>query len=160
MGRKWLLITLCIPSMFVFSSCKDFLFNSETNHSESKIEDNNTESINHSYNEVEDLHIFYSEIFKQQQASYFVYFYSLTCSHCASIKNEIIKFALSKIETIYFVKSSPEIVIDENKAQELGISNVVDLAIRGYPSLIKIEESKLTLNVAGVLPIKSVLNID
>ncbi len=160
MGRKWLLLTFCLSSLFLFSSCKDYLFNSEINNSEQKGEDNSEKVINHSYTEVENLHIFYSEIFKQQQVTYFVYFYSLTCSHCASIKNEIIEFALSKKETIFFIKSSPEITIDENKAKEINVSNISDLAIRGYPSLIKIDESTLTLNVAGIAPIKLALNIN
>lgn len=146
-------------SIFILSSCNDYFYSSKQDDSLKEDKINNVENINHSYEEVNDLHIFFSETFKQVEDSYYAYFYSLSCSHCASLKNDIIEFALTKKETIYFVKSSPEINVNDQKPSEPGVNNSSELVIRGYPTLLKIVDHILTFNIAGVSPIKTSLNI-
>ena len=127
---------------------------------EVSVPSSNMESIStHTYSEISHLKIFWSEIFKQKEKDYFVYFYSETCSHCRSIKNHIIEYALDEDNHIYFVSSSPEITIDEEKAKNNNVDKLTDLAIRGYPSLIKLSEKIVMLNVAGVSPILEALKI-
>lgn len=114
--------------------------------------------IEHSYSEIQNLKISWNSTFSYAKPYYFVYFYSLTCSHCASLKNRIIEYGLTH-EDIYFCEDSSDVVIKENIDSTIGCKRVEDLAIKGFPSLIKIEDKVLKINVVGVDKICSVLSL-
>ena len=91
-------------------------------HNPPKLED---PIIEHSYNEVEDKHILWSEIFEQEPEIYFVYFYSLNCDHCENMKNEIIDLCLKR-DDVFFVKSSNQVVLKNDVFYTIGVGNVGD----------------------------------
>ena len=109
-----------------------------------------------SYDEVKDKKIHYEDIFSLERYSYYVYFYSLTCSHCISLKEFIITQAIKRGD-IYFVEACSEVVIIENVDKTIGLTSVEGLGIKGYPSIIQIEDFTLVKNLAGVPLIKSEL---
>ena len=115
--------------------------------------------INHDYNEINHLKIFWSQIFLVESSNYYVYLYSLSCSHCAELKNPIIGYALSGVTTIYFVQESSSVVIDEKKAMSINVTNIEDLGIRGFPTLLLIENKTLINQYAGVTSIRNALHI-
>ncbi len=110
------------------------------------------------YSEISHLKIVWSDIFSQPENEYFVYFYSLYCSHCNSIKNFMIEEALAGNKKIYFSQASGDHIINEEKAKQNGVNSLENLAIKGYPSMIKIVNKVVTKNVAGETAIKSLLN--
>lgn len=110
----------------------------------------------HSYDEVKDKHVFYSDIFSIESNTYYVYFYSTTCSHCNNLKEFIISLALQR-DDIYFVEASQEIVFLKSIEETIGLTSIEGFGILGYPSLIKIEEHIIKKNIAGILPIRSEL---
>lgn len=110
----------------------------------------------HSYDEVKDKHVFYSDIFSIESDIYYVYFYSTTCSHCNNLKEFIIPLALQRGD-IYFVEASQEIVFLKSIDETIGLTSIEGFGILGYPSLIKIEEHIVKKNLAGILPIRSEL---
>lgn len=110
----------------------------------------------HSYDEVKDKHVFYSDIFSIESDIYYVYFYSTTCSHCNNLKEFIIPLALQRGD-IYFVEASQEIVFLKSIEETIGLTSIEGFGILGYPSLIKIEEHIVKKNLAGILPIRSEL---
>lgn len=110
----------------------------------------------HSYDEVKDKHVFYSDIFSIGSDTYYVYFYSTTCSHCNNLKEFIISLALQR-DDIYFVEASQEIVFLKSIEETIGLTSIEGFGILGYPSLIKIEEHIVKKNLAGILPIRSEL---
>ena len=114
--------------------------------------------ISHSYDEVSNRKIYWSNIFTRPEEHYYVYLYSLTCSHCASIKNQMIEYALSDVSPIYFVESSPEINID-SKVDSVNVSTLEDLSIKGFPSLLVLDNHVVTKNLAGTILILDELGI-
>ena len=125
-----------------------------------KPEENNTqeEEKKREYSEISQLKILWKDIFNQQENIYYVYLYSLYCSHCNAIKNFMIESALSGNKKIYFIQASGEHVINEEKAKEISVDSLEDLAIRGYPTLLELKNKIVTKNVAGETAIKSVVN--
>lgn len=113
---------------------------------------------NHNYSEINQYKISWKNTFSQAKTSYFVYFYSLTCSHCEQLKNDIIEYALDN-QNIYFCQNSEEIIISEDVYSTIGISSYEHLSILGFPSLIYIDNGILKSNIAGVPNIKIVLNL-
>lgn len=112
-----------------------------------------------SYNNVKDKTIFWSNIFGIDLDSYYVYIFSKTCNHCASLKQFILEKALER-DDIYFVESSDEVVFIKDTSQTIGLTSVEELGIYGYPTLLKIEHKTLVKNLAGVSLIRSELSIE
>ena len=110
----------------------------------------------HEYFEVEHVFINHSDIFKENNETYYVYIYSMTCAHCQELKNWIIGTALNR-DDIYFLKGSNKDVIKSDVSNTIGITDVKDLAIMGYPTLLKISNKTLVKNVAGNNEIMSLL---
>lgn len=149
MNHKILFIPL---ASIILTGCVSFLPKKE----ESR-EDKTIQEIHHEYDEISDIKIFWSDIFKQSDNEYYIYLYSTTCSHCNSIKDEMIEFALNSTTPIYFIQSS-----SEHNIAELGTINVKELSslyIRGYPTLLKVTNKEVILNIAGVAPIKAELHL-
>ena len=62
-------------------------------------------------------------------------------------------------ENIYFVQDSEDVVIDKNVDQTIGINDVESLLIKGFPSLVQIDNKTITKNVAGINDIILILNL-
>lgn len=102
----------------------------------------------HEYFEIEEMSINWSDILLQNKTTYYVYIYSLTCTHCQELKNWIIDTALTR-KDIYFVKGSNKDIIKSDVSETIGATDIDDVAIMGYPTLLKINEKTLVKNVAG-----------
>ena len=113
-------------------------------------------AVDHDYNEVSDYELLWDTMFDVDSAFYYVYFYSLTCNHCAEIKNYMIEKALQQ-GNIYFIKSTSrdQLTTDQNKSKNA--ENPGDIWILGYPSLIAISNKKCSKNLAGISQIKQEL---
>ncbi|HBF68705.1 MAG TPA: hypothetical protein DDW20_05260 [Firmicutes bacterium] len=146
------IIKFLILSCFAITGCsKDELIHPISGTS-------NTNEIKHSYSEISNYKVSWNDVFFIAKPQYFVYFYSLSCSHCNELKNSVIEYALNR-ENIYFCENSKDVIISENIANTIGISDVSKLSILGFPSLIKIEDNKLLCNIAGIDKIKLELKI-
>lgn len=132
--------------LFLFNLLLSLIFQT---HIQVNNECNLKQIVNHDYDEISHLTINYKNIFEQIGKQYFIYFYSLTCGHCFELKNEIITYALcNKIKT-YFVLECDEIKYGFDTNLTIGISNIESLFIKGYPTLIEINNNVLTFNEAG-----------
>lgn len=130
-------------SSILLSSCS--VFSSSSSQSSTK---QISEEINHTYSEIKNKKLTWNYLFFDAESPYFVYCYSLTCSHCNSIKNKIIEYAL-KVENFYFYEDSLLTKFSDDIDSTIGISSSENLAIKGFPTLLKIEQSKLTKNIYG-----------
>lgn len=120
---------------------------------EKKQENFNIENIeipeaNHEYFEVDKYNINWSDILKQNKQTYYVYIYSITCSHCQELKNWIIDQALNR-EDIFFVRATSNVPIVTDVSFTIGTEEIDKVAILGYPSLLKITENSVAKNIAG-----------
>lgn len=111
----------------------------------------------HEYFEIEHILINWSDILKQNNNTYYVYIYSLTCSHCQELKNWIIEEALKR-DDVYFVKGSNKDVLKNDVSDTIGATEEKDIAILGYPTILKIVNKTLVVNVAGNSKIVDILN--
>ena len=111
---------------------------------------------NYEYTEISEYRIVWSEIFDIELNEYFVYLFQRTCSHCQSLKNEVIETALER-KDIFFVEDSSDVVFSEDVSNTIGLKSVDELSILGFPTLLKIEDGTLIKNVAGVKEIRSLL---
>ena len=111
------------------------------------------------YNDVKDKTILWSNIFGIDRDSYYVYFFSKTCSHCADLKQFILEKALERRD-IYFVESSEQVVFVKDVSQTIGLNSIEGFGIMGYPSLIKIENKTITKNLVGVSEIRREISIE
>ena len=113
-------------------------------------------SINHEYEEIANQKLLWNDIFSVAKPSYFVYFYSLVCQNCNSIKNEIIEYGLAN-DDIYFVQDSKEFVFGNDITKTIGISDISFFFISGFPALIEIDNAILVNHVVGVNNIRKTL---
>ncbi len=102
----------------------------------------------HEYYEVEKYFINWESIFKENIDTYYVYIYSTNCNHCQELKNLMIERALTRGD-IYFVKGSNKDAIRNDVSDTIGATNVNQVAIMGYPTVLKIDHKILVKNVAG-----------
>ena len=112
----------------------------------------------HDYSEVREKRILWNEIFSQKNDQYFVYFYSLTCAHCESIKDRMIEYSLYK-DNIYFVQSSEQIILGFDENVSLGAVSSDELSLLGYPSLIEINQKVCVFICSGEDKIISKLSL-
>ena len=121
------------------------------------VEPNVFVEVERNYSEIQDYELFWETIFDVDLESYYVYFYSLTCSHCNEIKNYIIKKALDQ-RNIYFVKASSKDQITSDPKMQKYAENPGDIWILGHPTLIKILNKKCVKYFTGTTQIKYELN--
>ena len=112
--------------------------------------------VEHNYSEVSDYELTWETIFDVSEENYYVYFYSLTCSHCEELKNFIVEAALERGD-VYFVKGTSKDQITNDSKKTIGAENPGEIWILGYPSLLKITNQKCTKNLVGNTQIKSEL---
>lgn len=148
--------SLIILIVLMFSGC----VNQEETSYISSITYSTTTSTNVlDYSDVKDKTILWSNIFGVDRDSYYVYFFSKTCSHCADLKQFILEKALER-EDIYFVESSEQVVFVKDVSQTIGLQTIEGFGIMGYPSLIKIENKTITKNLVGVSEIRREISIE
>ena len=108
------------------------------------------------YEEVLDYQLLLETTFDVKSENYYVYFYSLSCTHCNEIKNYIIEKALER-KDIYFIKGTSKDKITTDTKKLIGAENPEDIWLLGYPSLLLISNKKCTKNLAGEQQIKNEL---
>ncbi len=136
-------LCLSILPLIFLASCSHQLniFNNSTSTSINGINE-------HNYNEIENRKLTWNCIFFEANSPYYVYCYSLTCGHCASLKNSVIEYALNN-ENIYFYEDSKDTILKGNVDDTFGVTSSKQLAIKGFPSLLKIEDETCILNIYG-----------
>lgn len=113
--------------------------------------------IQYSYDNVSNLRINYSQLFGIDRKEYYVYFYSVQCYHCNKLKNSIISFALKNPYFLYFVEYDKSVPLSDNVEKTIGISSLEGFAILGVPTLTKIEDKILILNIAGFTEVAKII---
>lgn len=116
-----------------------------------------SEIVNHDYSEISDYRIIWNNIFNIDSNDYFVYFYSRNCSHCEKLKNWVIEKRLNGTE-IYFIEDSKDIILVKDVKFTIGASSAEKIGILGFPSMLKITNHLIEINVAGEEQIKTELN--
>ena len=101
-----------------------------------------------SYSEVREYELTLETIFDVDSDSYYAYFYSSTCSHCQELKDFIIETALKRGD-VYFIKSSSKDKFTTDPNLVINAENPRDIYILGYPTVLKIEDKKVTKNLVG-----------
>ncbi len=112
------------------------------------IEETIEEAPAYEYSMIEDKLITKNEVFLQDSNFYYVYIFSKTCTHCGKIKNQIIPYSLGD-DNFYYLEFSDQIKIVSNTAFTIGTYNPEDIAIRGTPTLLIIEDHFLSMNICG-----------
>ena len=99
------------------------------------------------YDEVENLHIEWKDLFNQEEDKYYAYVYSVTCTPCSMLRSEMIEFSQKNYVSFYFIYPSEDIpfVDDESLAKSsLGKSSLDDVYIYNTPTLIEITNKVIT----------------
>jgi len=138
-----------MPFIFCLLSCN------EQKESATKEEEISVQ-VSHDYSEVDEYSLFWETMFDVESPNYYVYIYSVSCSHCNELKNYIIDRALS-MKNIYFVKGTSKDQIGKDANSSKNAENPADIWILGYPSLLKITNHKCEKNLAGINQIKGEL---
>ncbi len=147
MNRLFFFIQLI--SILSFQSCSSQNSQILSSNSLSSASLSSDPETSHTYDEVKNKHIYWSNIFTRSEDAYLVYIYSTTCSHCNAIKNDVIEYSLTLAIPMYFIVSSPEILIDQKIALNQNVTSLDDLAIKGYPSLLYLVDHTVMINIAG-----------
>ena len=84
-------------------------------------------------------HIDWYDSFVQEEDDYLVYYYSETCSHCNSIKQQVIRYYLSEKEPMYFVNTNLNSKFGPVKELS-GINDIDSFYIFGTPFLLRVKE--------------------
>ena len=103
----------------------------------------------YNYDDYESYKISYSEVFERKEESYLVYFYSEYCGYCLSIKEDILSFVDGHYFPIYLCNDVENFSIGYDDEQSIGCEDNNCLLICGTPSLIRIENHKVVMNVCG-----------
>ena len=109
----------------------------------------NIELVIYDYEDVSDARIKWSDIFSQEEDQYSVYFYSVTCGHCAEIKQNVLSYYFLDIETMYFVQTDEETKFGAVVVLT-GISDIDLFHIFGTPFLVNIKEHSVSSYCGGV----------
>ena len=147
--KKLLSLLLLIP--FTFSGCNK----------KSQEEENKTTYKEPIYQEVENLHIEWKDLFNQKEDKYYAYFYSVTCSWCSYLRPDITEIAKSGKETIYFVYPSEELPFTEDldvAMSSLGKDKIEDVYLYSTPCLIEITNKIITMYTRDYYEIENFLN--
>ena len=112
--------------------------------------------VEHEYDEISEFELLRENMFDVESDHYYVYFYSLSCNHCAEIKNYMIEKAVER-KDIYFIKGTSKDKITNDEKMLINAENPENFYILGYPTLALISEKKCTKNLAGISKIKQEL---
>ncbi len=106
------------------------------------------EKINyHSYDEVKEKFIDWNDSLSKDN-HYFVYYFSVTCKYCEEIRNEVVQIALKNEKAIYFCNQNV-VTQDMDPSSTIGQKEIKYLFVRGFPSLVEIEDKTVKNNMVG-----------
>lgn len=100
-----------------------------------------------------EIYMQFADVF-QSNSPHYCYFYLEDCVSCGSIKNQIEDYAITH-EDFYLVIPSNKIVIGYSENKNIGVDNVDDLRINGFPTLLYIVEQKVKNSYVGVKEISN-----
>lgn len=106
-----------------------------------------------------DQFICWDDLFKQKEEIYFIYVFAYDCYHCKQTKKHILEFYERSEFTVYFVEYSKQIPIGHNTTNTLGKTELIDVFIRGTPSLIMINKGVISFNVAGKSEVNELIDL-
>lgn len=95
------------------------------------------------YNEVENLHIHWSDLLTKQDGTYYAYVYSVYCTQCSYLREKIVNFAKSNVVPFYFVDPNDDVAFTDDMTlveNSLGASKLEDVYIHMTPTLIGISD--------------------
>ena len=107
------------------------------------------------YSNFDNHHITWNEIFTIESNAYDVYFYSTSCMHCHSIKDEVLRFANKHDENFFFVKESAQYVFGRDVENTIGITRIEDFYVAGVPTLVHISYGIVSSHLLGEKEIKN-----
>ena len=122
-----------------------FLFSCSNN----KKDDPGSDIPIHNYDEVSERFISWNDSLSLNNEHYYVYYFSRTCKYCDELKNEVIDIALNKCNALYFCNDNAIIIQDLDPIHTIGISDISNLYIRGFPSLIEVRNNTVTDHLLG-----------
>ena len=110
------------------------------------------------YSEVEEMHIEWKDLFNQVDDQYYAYVYSVTCTPCSILRQEMIEFAKSGKVHFYFIYPSDDVpfVNDPDLADaSLGATSLENVYCYNTPTLIEITAEAVTKYSRDYYEIKS-----
>ena len=99
------------------------------------------------YQEVEEYHIEWKDIFSQQQDKYYVYVYSIACPQCSALREDITNIAKKGFAHLYFVYPDDDIAFTRNEEEadnSLGASSLENVYIYTTPTLMEFTNKEIT----------------
>lgn len=123
--------------------------------SSSKVEAATPTKTSRDYNEFADLYLEWKNLFSPAKSQYFVYIYSISCSHCNTIKQDVLAFVNEYKDYCYLTEYTQDIKLSSNVSNTIGKEKVEEVFILGTPTLIEISDKHVAVNIAGE---KDILN--
>lgn len=151
MGRKLFLFSLVA---FGLSSC----FQPGLENTSFTINVQSSEDLGLIKYEYEDLNeklITWTDVFSIELNHFYVYFFSRTCGHCERIKNLVIPNLLKR-RIYYACEATEEHQICYNP--QMGSLTQIDFCIKGYPTIVEIQNWALVRYASGENEVLSFLN--
>ena len=99
------------------------------------------------YEEVENLHIHWEDLFKQEDDKYYAYVYSVTCVPCSMLREQVTTFAQSGKVKFYFIYPSDSVPFVEDPTiadGSIGATSIENVYCYSTPTLIEINEHTIT----------------
>ena len=113
------------------------------------------------YEEVSQLHIHWDDLFNQEQEKYFVYVYSVTCTPCSMLREEIIDFSLNSGVNFYFVNPNDDIPFVDDAAiadASINATSIENVCCYSTPTLMEIKEKVITYYSRDYYEIKELID--
>ena len=107
------------------------------------------EKIIYDYEDFSGIKIEWNNLFLPAKSQYFAYIYSKSCGHCENIKQDVLSYIKTNLESFYLIEYSKEIPLTKNAFLTIGKEKIEEVAILGTPSLIEISGGYIALNIAG-----------
>ena len=110
------------------------------------------------YNEVEELHIGWKDLFNQEDDVYYAYVYSVSCVPCSSLREQVTTFAKGGYVHFYFVYPSDDVPFIDDSVQadnSLGATKIEDVYCYSTPCLIEISDHVITKYTRDYYEIKT-----
>ena len=99
------------------------------------------------YQEVDDLHIEWKDLFNQQNDKYYAYVYSVMCTPCSMLREEVTTFARSGKAHFYFITATDDVPFVDNADladSSLGATLLENVYCYNTPTLIEITANAVT----------------
>ena len=101
------------------------------------------------YQDYNDLHLEWKDLFLPAKSLYFVYIYSISCLHCNRIKAAVLDAVEANKDLFYLIEYSEEIKTSNNTSDTIGKEKVEEVTIKGTPTLLEISDYHISINIAG-----------